>query len=48
MLASAARARRREVPELERPLREVGSQLFQKFNGPIDTAYRNGLAGLRS
>ncbi|MFC7449405.1 CHAT domain-containing protein [Rhodococcus daqingensis] len=45
VLASAARARRRVVPELERPLREVGSQLFQAlFAGPIDTAYRSSLA----
>lgn len=45
VLASAARSRRRVVPELEGPLREVGSQLFQKlFSGPIDTAYRNSLA----
>jgi hypothetical protein len=45
VLASAARARRRMVPELEKPLRQVGSQLFKAlFAGPVDTAYRSSLA----
>lgn len=45
LLASASTARGRELPELERPLREIGSKLFQAlFAGPIDTAYRTNLS----
>jgi hypothetical protein len=39
VLASAARARGAVVPALEKPLRAVGSQLFQAlFAGPIGSA----------
>src|SRR5689334_6889802 len=48
VLASAARARGRMVPELEKPLREMGSRLFQVlFAGPIGTTYRSSLAVAR-
>ena len=41
VLASAARARALVVPELEKPLRAVGSQLFQAlFAGPVGSTYR--------
>jgi probable lipoprotein LpqN len=36
------------VPELEKPLREMGSRLFQVlFAGPIETTYRSSLAVAR-
>ena len=48
VLASAARARGPVVPELEKPLRQVGSELFRAlFAGPIGTAYRASLAVAR-
>jgi hypothetical protein len=48
VLASAARARSSAVPELEKPLRELGSYLFEAlFSGPVATAYRASLAVAR-
>ncbi|WP_169813278.1 CHAT domain-containing protein [Nocardia vaccinii] len=45
VLASAARARGPGVPELEKPLREIGSELFRAlFSGPIGATYHASLA----
>jgi hypothetical protein len=48
VLASASRARGAVLPELEKPLRAVGSQLFQAlFAGPIGSAFYSSLAVAR-
>jgi tetratricopeptide (TPR) repeat protein len=48
ILASAACARGPVVPELERPLRQVGAELFRAlFAGPIGNAYRASLTVAR-
>ncbi len=44
VLASAARARSAMVPELEKPLRQLGSHLFEAlFSGSVATTYRASL-----
>ena len=48
VLASAARMRGAVMPEIERPLREIGTQLFAAlFSGPIGSTYRASLAVAR-
>jgi hypothetical protein len=49
VLLSAVPSRGPVVPELEQPLRQVGSELFAKlFSGPIGTAYRASLTLARA
>ncbi len=48
VLASAAHARGGPVPEVERPLREAGQELFEGlFSGPVRETYRASVAVAR-